>query len=398
MRKKFKSLLAVSAAVSMLVAFAACGDKETNADPSSTPTPTEAPSNPTEAPTPTEALQGGDLTPTETPATPTPTEAPEPTQALTADGKVIIHNITGEAKRDTLYFGQRGGAAVWWGEIGCNSDGSIQVNGRSASWHGVSLGFTDASNNSYDVIGKEVYVSFDFYQETGAPLNFNCTLEVKKQDGTTMWPERVPVEAPSGEWVHVEGMIPVYANATSPVLNFETFDGGETAEFFLDNVVVSYDPNSSVDPNPDYDMPAKKAFEPVSLDFSGEDTYFVARGDSVPTIVDGAMYVGGRTSSWNGAQVKLSDYELAGKTMTISYKAKHDEAGPIEINVTMEESDGTNDATYNRVASSGEVAPGEWVTVTGTYTILETTTVPILYFEATETSSFYIDDVTITVE
>ncbi len=390
MRKKFKSLLAVSAAVSMLVAFAACGDKETNADPSSTPTPTEAAATPepTTAPTPTEA-------PTEAP---TPTEAPKPTEALTADGKVIIHNITGEAKRDTLYFGQRGGAAIWWGTIGCNSDGSIQVNGRSAAWHGVSLGFTDATNKSHDVIGKEVYVSFDFYQETGAPLNFNCTLEVKKQDGTTMWPERVPVEAPSGEWVHVEGMIPVYANATSPVLNFETFgEGGETAEFFLDNVVISYDPNSSVDPNPDYDMPAKKAFEPVSLDFSGDDTYFVARGDSVPTIVDGAMYVGGRTSSWNGAQVKLSDYELAGKTMTVSYKAKHDEAGPIEINVTMEESDGTN-TTYNRVASSGEVAPGEWVTVTGTYTILETTTVPTLYFEATETSSFYIDDVTISVE
>lgn len=392
MRKKFKSLLAVSAAVSMLVAFAACGDKETNADPTSTPTPTEAAATPepTTAPTPTEA-------PTEAP-TATPTTAPTPTEALPADGKVIIHNIDGEKKRDTLYFGQRGSGAAFWGEIGCNSDGSIQVVGRSAAWHGVSLGFTDASNKSHDVIGKEVYVSFDFYQETGAPLNFNCTLQVNKQDGTTMWPERVAVEAPSGEWVHVEGMIPVYANATSPSLNFETFgEGGETAEFFLDNVVISYDPNSSVDPNPDYDMPAKKAFEPLSLDFSGDDTYFTARGDSAPTIVDGAMYVGNRTASWNGAQVKLSDYELAGKTMTISYKAKHDEAGPIEINVTMEESDGTN-TTYNRVASSGDVAPGEWVTVTGSYTILETTVVPTLYFEATETSSFYIDDVTITVE
>lgn len=392
MRKNLKKLLAVSAAVSMLVAFAACGNKETsNNDPSLTPTeaptPTEALADPT--PVPTEVP-----TPTEAPSDPTPTVAPAP-----ADGKVVIHNIDGEKKRDTLYFGQRGGGAAFWGEIGCNSDGSIQVTGRSSAWHGVSLSFTDANYEAHDVIGKEVYVSFDLYQETGAPLNFSCTLQVNKPDGSTGWPERVAVEnVPSGEWVHVEGTIPVYANAASPSLNFETMgEGSETAEFFLDNVVISYDPNSSVDPNPDYEPVAKTPFENVSLDFSGDNTFFVARGASVPTIVDGALYVSGRTSSWNGAEANFSDYDLAGKTMTVSYKAKHDEAGAIEINATMQESDGT-DTTYNRVASSGDVAPGEWVTVTGSYTILDTTVAPTLYFEATDTASFYIDDVTITVE
>lgn len=395
MRKKWKSCLALSVAASMLIAFAACGKKETDADPTTTPEAT-ATVAPTEAGEPTP-----EPTPEATPTTaPTPTVAPtEAPSNVTADGKIIIHDITFESKRDSLYFGQRGNAATFWGTIGCNSDGSLQVNGRSAAWHGVSIGFTDATYTAHDVIGKEVYVSFDAYQETGAPIGFSCTLQVNKPDGSTTWPERVSTDAlPSGEWVHMEGMIPVYANASAPSLNFETMgEGTENVEFFIDNVLVTYDPNSSVGPNPDFEPAAKVAFENVSLDFSDNNAYFGARGDSVPTVVDGALYVSGRTSSWNGAQVDYSAYDLAGKTITVSYKAKHDEAGDIEINVTMQESDGT-DTTYNRVASSGSVAPGEWVTVTGSYTIMDTTVAPTLYFEATDTASFYVDDVTITVE
>ncbi|MGN1085254.1 MAG: carbohydrate binding domain-containing protein, partial [Lachnospiraceae bacterium] len=383
--------IAVSVTAAMLVSLAACGKEETNADPTSAPTATEAPApTATEAPAPTA---------TEAPA-PTATEAPDPTEspAPTAE-KITIHNITGEKKRDTLYFGSRGSGVAFWGTFGKDSDGSIQVTSRTSTWHGVSLGFTDANYESHDVVGKEVYVSFDVYQESGAPIAISCTLQVNKPDGTQSWPERVSMEdVPSGEWVHIEGVIPVYANASSPSLNFETMgEGSETVEFFLDNVVVSYDPNSSVDPNPDYEPVAKVPFENVSLDFEDGSAYFVARGDSVPTVVDGTLYVSGRTSSWNGAQADFTPYDLAGKTVTVSFKAKHDEASPISINATMQESDGTN-TTYNQVASSGDVAGGEWVTVTGSYTVLDTTVAPILYFEATDTASFYIDDVTVTVQ
>ena len=48
-----------------------------------------------------------------------------------------------------------------------------------------------------------------------------------------------------------------------------------------------------------------------------------------------------------------------------SYWVKTEEA--TEVNVTLEEqfSDGS-DTAYNRVASSGDITPGEWVQVTGT--------------------------------
>lgn len=197
----------------------------------------------------------------------------------------------------------------------------------------------------------------------------------------------------------MEGTIPVYANASAPSLNFESSDN-DKADFYLDNVIVSYDPSSSVDPNPDYEPVAKIPFENIALDFSdGTTGVFASRGDAALSVVDGAMFVTGRTANWNGAQTDFTAYDLAGKTLTVTFKAKHDEAAPIAIKASLQESDGTN-TTYATVAGSDEepVAAGEWVELTGSYVVLDTTVAPILYFEAADTASFYIDDVTVTVQ
>lgn len=383
MKKTWKSLLVVSAMTSMLFAFAACNDEEVATDI----TPTIAEENVTP-----EATVEPTVEPTATPE-PTPTEVP-------SDEPVIVHNVDVEKKRDTLYFSSRGGAAAFWGTIGKDSDGSVQVTSRSATWHGVSLSFTDATYTAHDVVGKEVFVSFDVYQESGAPMNISCTLEAKKPDGSNSWPERISTDdVPSGEWVHIEGIIPVYANAASPILCFESADNA-TSDFYLDNVLVSYVPSSYVEPDPEFDPVAKIPFENVSLDFEdGTTGVFGARGDATPTVVDGALYVTGRTSSWHGAQADFTAYDLAGKTLTVTFKAKHDEAAPISIKATLSESDGS-ETTYASIAGSDEepIAAGEWVELSGSVTVLDTTVAPILYFEATETASFYIDDVTVTVE
>ena len=81
--KKWKKLFAVTAVTALVFAMAACGSKDTSADPTEAPNPTEAPADPTEAPAePTEAP----AEPTEAPTEPTeapaePTEAPNPTEA-----------------------------------------------------------------------------------------------------------------------------------------------------------------------------------------------------------------------------------------------------------------------------------------------------------------------------
>ena len=107
------------------------------------------------------------------------------------------------------------------------------------------------------------------------------------------------------------------------------------------------------------------------------------------------MQVTGRTATWNGAEVDLSDYNLAGKTINISYWVKVEEA--TEVNVTLQEDTAEGgDTAYNRIASSGELAAGEWTQVTGTITVGENTVKPILYFESpSETASFTVDEVVI---
>ncbi len=130
--------------------------------------------------------------------------------------------------------------------------------------------------------------------------------------------------------------------------------------------------------------------------------FFDKRGDGTPAIVAGghdddfALQVTGRTATWNGIQVDLTDYKLAGRTIGISYWVKTEEA--TEVNATLEEqfSDGS-DTAYNRVASSGDITPGEWVQVTGTLEVGANTAKPILYFESpSETAGFTIDEVVIT--
>lgn len=378
--RKWKSLLAVSAIASMLVVMCACGNKETSGDDATTPVPTQ------------EATKAPE----------TVTDTPVVTDEPTVPEMVVVHSLDGEKKRDTLYFGSRGSGTAMWGTFGKDSEGSIWVTGRSANWHGVSLSFLGSTGEEHNVIGKEVYVSFDLYHESGAPVDFSCTLQVLKPDGSQGWPERVEaLQVPSGEWVHVEGTIPVYANAASPSLNFETTsDDSSKIEFWLDNVTISYDKNSSVDPSPDYEPAPKLDFENVALTFSKNTGIFTSRGSASVSVVDGAMYVSGRTANWEGAQTDFSAYDLAGKTIEVSFKAKHDESYAVDIKCSIEEKDENGTSTYNGIAGAGvadaaNVEPGEWVSFTGSYTISEATVAPIVYFETGATESFYIDDVKI---
>ena len=84
--KKWKSLLAVAAIATMVFAMAACGDKDTAADPTEAPNPTEAPADPTEAPAdPTEAPADPTEAPAPTEEVVEPTEEPAPTEEPVVD-------------------------------------------------------------------------------------------------------------------------------------------------------------------------------------------------------------------------------------------------------------------------------------------------------------------------
>lgn len=387
---KLKKIMGMAMISSLVVSsFAACGkEKETNTEPTTAPMNTEAPEEtPTEIPpeTPTDA-------PTEAP-TETPTATPEPEPASN-----VVFSYDASAKSQSLYFQDRGnGNARWVNTDGHDSSECFMVTGRGANWHGTSLTIPD------EYIGKVLHVSYWTKHENPEPFTVSCTLQVTKPDGSQDWPERANNEnVPAGEWTLVEGDIAIYPDAADPIIYWEAT---ETYDFYIDDVVVTV--VEGVEAEAHYqdlvvDTPELSDVDSISLTFNDENLFFTNRGDGTPAIVSGghdddfAMQVTGRTANWQGAQADLSSYGLAGRTINISYWVKAEET--TEVNVTLEEASaaGTN---YNRVASSGDLTPGEWTQVTGTIVVGAETTKPILYFESpSETASFMIDEVVISFE
>ncbi len=322
-------------------------------------------------------------------------------EKIDTTGFVVIHDLTADVrKNESQILGGRGSATVEVSGRGY-SGSSFEVANRTATWNGAGCDFTNLDNETFDVIGKEVFVSFYVYQDTGEPQEFSATLQVNKPNGDSAWPERVSVPAiPSGQWTYVEGIVPVYANVAVPQINFE-MPTSENGSFRLDNIIISYNPNSSVDPNPEYIVREKVEFPGIFLDFENNDAFFQGRGSGKPSIVYGGhesskcLAVTDRAGNWHGVQADFSDYILAGKTIEVSYWLYHEYTTPIEINMTAEQNDGVN-TTYTPVLASGPINDGKWVKFTNTYTIPENMLKIVLYFESpSETAEFFVDDISI---
>lgn len=328
----------------------------------------------------------------------------DPLTSVDLSKLVTIHSLTADERdNEVQIFEKRGSAQISLVSDGHSGNG-FSVTNRSASWNGAGLDFKNLDNQTFDVIGKNVYVSYWVYQDSGEPQEFCATLQANKPDGSAVWPERVNIPAlPSGQWTHVEGVIPVYANVKVPQINFE-IPSSNDASFILDDIIIAYDPDSSVDPNPDYVVEAKQPFSTIQLDFEDNNAYFAGRGNGKPSIVSGGhgsdkcLAVTNRSSSWHGVQADLSAYDLAGKTLDVTYWVSHDYATPLEINMTAEQNDGET-TTYTPVVVGEPIEDGKWIKYNSTYTVPENAMKFMLYFESpSETASFYVDDVTIKLQ
>ncbi len=335
---------------------------------------------------------------------PSGTTPDDPMKDVDLSKFVTIHSLTADERNNEVQiFEKRGSAEMSIVSNGHSGNGFL-VAGRTASWNGMGLNFKNLDNESFDVIGKQVYISYWVYQDSGEPQEFCATLQANKPDGSAVWPERVNIPAlPSGQWTHVEGVIPVYANVKVPQINFE-IPSSDNADFILDDIIIAYNPDSSVDPNPDYVVEAKQPFSTISLDFEDNNAYFGSRGNAKPSIVygghesDKCLAVTGRSSSWHGVQADLSAYDLAGKTLDITYWVYHEYTTPLEINMTAEQNDG-EETTYTPVVVGEPIEDGKWVKYNNTYTVPENAKKFMLYFESPEeTASFYVDDVVIKLQ
>lgn len=320
----------------------------------------------------------------------------------------IVHYLTADgASNETSAFISMSSAMVERDGNGYKENG-FKVFERNQTYSGVALNFEDLNGNTHDVIGKNVYVGYWVYQDSGKPIQVSATLQITQPDGKAGWPERVnKVNVPSGEWTFIEGIIPVYANVSNPQINFETPESG-TTDFYLDNITVAFDPKSKVAANASYAQSAggKKKLDKITLGFDDNNGFFTARGDGKPSIQYGGydsekcLFVSGRKSNWHGVMKNMTDdySNIVGHTIEASFWLYHEYEAPLDVILSIEQVDDSNSTSYMNVVRATCPADGKWSYYTGTYYVPDNMKQVIFYFESPDaTAEFYLDDVTFKV-
>ena len=150
-----------------------------------------------------------------------------------------------------------------------------------------------------------------------------------------------------------------------------------------------------------------KVEEIFNEDFEDNESGFIGRGDAITEIVtgkgyssDNALYTSGRTNSWNGPVIDITDkVEVNGNYNVSAYIMYEEGPDTMEMDCMLEK----NGNTYLNFGSS-IVKKGEWTEIKGHIVMPDDIQTINLYFEShygTESSNFitfYIDNIVVTKE
>jgi len=183
----------------------------------------------------------------------------------------------------------------------------------------------------------------------------------------------------------------VYADKTIAKIGVMANDAATTKAVINSVMFVGSEDGGNDKPSPEI----SKEVYTVSEDFTADVGDFAGRGDATATVVDGAMYVSGRTANWHGAAINLDKVKTIGRTLNVSFKVKYDDDTAGTVKSTLN----TSSSAYAGVTSTEIAKADEWVTVTGSMSVPADAEYVTFYFEAdSTTASFYIDDVVISTE
>lgn len=185
---------------------------------------TETPGMPSRQPVATAAVSPSALpattTPSTNPATTTPTKNPDGFEP------VLFKNATFENGTDD--FVSRGSSKVSQADNGYEGK-CLYVSGRTDTWNGAAIDVT-----STIVPGAKYHVTAYMKQMSGAAAEIKCSA----QTGSDYPAIATVTDAPSGEWVKLEGEIEVASSFSDYLIYFE-IPGSAKADFYLDSVVIT---------------------------------------------------------------------------------------------------------------------------------------------------------------
>ncbi|MEV0380305.1 endo-1,4-beta-xylanase [Nonomuraea sp. NPDC050643] len=258
--------------------------------------------------------------------------------------------------------------------------GGLLVGGRTATWHGASIPAPFARGVGYDVTAYARLVS-------GQPAaTIAMTVQRTPTGGSTTYERVAAATVTDGGWVRLSGSYLFTAESADVQLYVESSDA--TGRYHLDDIVIS--------PQGD---PTR---EPITSDFedgTAQDWASRAAATLEPGTTAHAgtrgLTVTGRSASWDGPALNVLGRMGKGDKYALSVWVRLGPETPAgRLGLSIERRSGGT-PSYERIVTPKEVPAGEWVQLSGTYTLAYDVEFLSLYVESdTGTFPFHLDDFT----
>ncbi|MFI9838176.1 endo-1,4-beta-xylanase [Nonomuraea sp. NPDC051941] len=256
---------------------------------------------------------------------------------------------------------------------------SLLTTGRTATWHGASISAPFVRGVGYTVTAYARQVS-------GRPAaTIALTVQRTPTGGSTTYERVAAATVTDGGWTRLSGNYLFTAESADVQLYAESSDA--TGEFYLDDIVVTPLGDPTREPvSSDFEDGTAQDWAPraaATLQPSAEAAHAGSR----------SLAVGGRSASWDGPALNVFGRMAKGDKYALSVWVRlGPEATAGRLGLSIERRTGGT-PSYERVVSPKDVPAGEWVQLSGTYTLAYDVDFLSVYVESdTGTFPFYLDD------
>ncbi|KUK23613.1 MAG: Endo-1,4-beta-xylanase A, partial [Thermotoga petrophila] len=272
-------------------------------------------------------------------------------------------------------------------DVAADGEYSLKVENRTSPWDGVEIDLTGKVKS-----GADYLLSFQVYQSSGAPQLFNVVARTEDEKGerydvildkvvvSDHWKEILVPFSPTFEGTPAKYSLIIVASKNT---NFN---------FYLDKVRV-FAPKES-GPKVIYET----SFENGVGDWQPRGDVNIEASSEVAHSGKSSLFISNRQKGWQGAQINLKGILKTGKTYAFEAWVYQNSGQDQTIIMTMQRKYSSDASTQYEWIKSATVPSGQWVQLSGTYTIPAGVTVEdlTLYFESQNpTLEFYVDDVKI---
>ncbi|PLV57660.1 endo-1,4-beta-xylanase [Thermotoga sp. SG1] len=271
-------------------------------------------------------------------------------------------------------------------DVAADGEYSLKVENRTSVWDGVEIDLTGKVNS-----GADYLLSFQVYQTSDSPQLFSVLARTEDEKGER-YEILVDKVAVPNYWKEIlVPFSPTFEGTPAKFSLIITSPKKTDFIFYVDNVRVLTPKEAG--PKVVYETSFEKGlgeWQPRGGDVKISISSKVAHSGKK------SLFVSNRQKGWHGTQINLKGILKTGKTYAFEAWAYQESGQDQTIIMTMQRKYSSDANTQYEWIKSSTVPSGQWVQLSGTYTIPAGVTVEdlTLYFESQNpTLEFYVDDV-----